>query len=136
MPHPDLPDVTETELAIMQVLWARQRASIRQVADVLYPAGGPSHYATVQKLLERLEAKGFVSRDRSLYVHVFAPAVDREELVGRRIQDVVDKLCEGSLVPVLSHLAGAKGLSERERRSLRQLVERRQNTSRSKSQRD
>jgi len=121
-----MPDVTEAELAVMQVLWARERASIRQVADVLYPRGGASHYATVQKLLERLEAKGFVCRDRSLYVHVFSPATGREELVGRRIQDVVDKLCEGSLVPVLSHLAGAKQLTERERKALRQLVERRQ----------
>jgi BlaI family penicillinase repressor len=123
-------DVTEAELAVMQVLWARQRASIRQVTDVLYPRGGASYYATVQKLLERLEAKGFVARDRSLYVHVFSPSVDREELVGRRIQDVVDKLCEGSLVPVLSHLAQAKGLSERERKALRQLVEGRHNSSR------
>lgn len=123
-------DVTEAELAVMQVLWARQRASIRQVTDVLYPRGGATYYATVQKLLERLEAKGFVARDRSLYVHVFSPAVDREELVGRRIQDVVDKLCEGSLVPVLSHLAQAKGLSEQERKALRQLVQRRHNPSR------
>ncbi|HEX4794292.1 MAG TPA: BlaI/MecI/CopY family transcriptional regulator [Humisphaera sp.] len=118
-------DVTETELAVMQVLWERGAASIRQVTDLLYPGGATSHYATVQKLLDRLEAKGFVSRDRTLHVHLFSAQVGREELVGRRIQQVVDTLCEGSLVPVLTHLAGARGLSEDERRALRQLVRRR-----------
>jgi predicted transcriptional regulator len=58
----------------MQRLWEAGRASIRQLADALYGAdAGAAQYATVQKQLERLEAKGFVARDRSLYVHVFSP---------------------------------------------------------------
>lgn len=118
-------DATDAELAVMQVLWANGPTSIRQATDVLYPGGSTSHYATVQKLLDRLEAKGMVRRDRTLHVHLFSAAVGREELVGRRIQQVVDTLCEGSLVPVLTHLAGAKGLSEAERKALRQLVRRR-----------
>jgi len=122
-------DVTDAELAVMQVLWAKPAASIRQVTDVLYPKGSTSHYATVQKLLDRLEAKGFVKRDRTLHVHLFSATVDREALVGRRIQRVVDTLCEGSLVPVLTHLASAKGLSEQERKALRQLVRRRKGSS-------
>lgn len=124
---PDIPgrDITDAELAVMQVLWSGGPTSIRQVADVLYPGGSASHYATVQKLLDRLEGKGFVRRDRTLHVHLFSATVARAELVGRRIQKVVDSLCEGSLVPVLTHLAGAKGLSEAERRALRQLVQRR-----------
>ena len=42
--------VSETELAMLQVLWERGEATRRQVADKLYPGGGESHYATVQKL--------------------------------------------------------------------------------------
>ena len=106
-------DITEAELALMQRLWDAGRASIRQVADALYGTdAGPAQYATVQKQLERLEAKGFVRRDRSLYVHVFSPAVDRDELIGRRIRAMAEKLCGGSLVPILSHLARSKGLSK------------------------
>jgi predicted transcriptional regulator len=86
--------------------------SIRQLTDDLYPGGGPAQYATIQKQLERLESKGFVKRDRSLFVHVFSAAVDRDELIGRRLRAVADKLCGGSLVPILSHLARSKGLSE------------------------
>ena len=116
-------DVTESELALMQRLWDAGRASIRQLTDALYPAGGAAQYATVQKQLERLEAKGFVRRDRSLFVHVFEPAVDRDELIGRRIRSMADKLCGGSLVPILSHLARSKALSPKERAALRELIE-------------
>ena len=118
-------DITEAELALMQRLWEAGRASIRQLTDALYPpAGGAAQYATVQKQLERLEAKGFVRRDRSLFVHVFEPAVDRDELIGRRIRSMAEKLCGGSLVPILSHLARSTALSETERRALRDLIER------------
>ena len=121
-------DVTETELAVLQVLWDHGPATIRRITELIYPEGGPAHYATVQKLLDRLEAKGFVKRDRTLHVHLFSATVDREALVGRRIQRVVDTLCEGSLVPVLTHLASARGLTEQERKALRQLVRRRKGT--------
>ena len=36
----------------------------RDLADALYPDGTPAHYTTVQKLLERLEAKGYVASRR------------------------------------------------------------------------
>jgi predicted transcriptional regulator len=117
-------DVTEAELAVMRRLWDVGRASIRQLADALYGSdAGAAQYATVQKQLERLESKGFVSRDRSLYVHVFSPAVNRDELIGRRIRAMAEKLCGGSLVPILSHLARSTGLSEKERQALRDLIE-------------
>ena len=60
-----LPNVTDTEWSVLQLLWDRGPCTVRQLADVLYPRGGPSEYATVHKLLERLEAKGYVRRERS-----------------------------------------------------------------------
>ena len=56
-------DVTEAELTILQFLWDQGPATIRQLTDALYPPGTEAQYATVQKLLERLEGKGHVSRD-------------------------------------------------------------------------
>ena len=116
-------DVTEAELSLMQRLWETGRASIRQLTDEFYPQGSPAQYATVQKQLERLEAKGFVRRDRSLFVHVFEPAVDRDELIGRRIRSMAEKLCGGSLVPILSHLARSKALTDQERKALRKAID-------------
>ena len=57
-------DITESELAVLRILWDRGLATIRQVTEVLYPEGGAAQYATVQKLLDRMEAKAFVRRDR------------------------------------------------------------------------
>src|SRR5262245_29303654 len=97
-------DVTETELAMLQVLWDRGEATRRQVTDALYPGGGEAHYATVQKLLERLERKGFVRHDRRDNVLVFTAAVGRDELIRRRLQELADKLCNGAVAPLVMNL--------------------------------
>jgi predicted transcriptional regulator len=130
----DKQDITDAELGVMQVLWRRAESptgaagiagvSTRQIADEIYgERAGAAQYATVQKQLERLEAKGYVRRDRSLFVHLFSAGVGRDEVIGRRLRDMADKLCEGSLAPVLSHLFKAKALTEPERRALRALID-------------
>src|SRR3954471_5423015 len=116
-------DVTDAELGVLTALWEAGPATIRRLTDALYPEGGVAHYATVQKLLERLEAKGYVRRDRSASVHVFAAAVDRDTLIGRRLQSLAEKLCGGSLTPLLSHLLQSRPLSADERKSLRTLID-------------
>ena len=116
-------DVTDAELAVLQVLWTEGERTIRQITDVLYPKGGSSEYATVQKLLERLEGKECVNRRRTESVHVFTPAIDREELIGRRLADVADKLCDGSLTPLLTHLVKKHGTSAAQRAALKKLAD-------------
>jgi BlaI family penicillinase repressor len=116
-------DVTEAELALLQSLWDDGPATIRQLVERVYKQGGPSVYATVQKLLDRLEGKGFVTRDRGASVHVFDAAVDRDQLISRRLRAVADALCGGSLSPLLTHLVEGHGLSQKERRELRSLIE-------------
>lgn len=116
-------DVTDAELAVLQVLWEQGPLPIRRLVEVLYPGGKTAQYATVQKLLERLEGKGCVARDRADAVHVFAAAIDRDELVGRRLRQVAEKLCGGSWTPLLTHLVQTEQLSAKERQALRQLVD-------------
>jgi BlaI family penicillinase repressor len=116
-------DVTDTELALLQVLWDNGPATIRQLTDVLYPGGGAAQYATVQKLLERLEGKGCIRRQRMSPAHVFTAAIAREDLIGRRLRDMAEKLCGGSLTPLLTHLVRTKGLTNRERQELRALID-------------
>jgi predicted transcriptional regulator len=116
-------DVTDAELAVLQVLWDEGPATIRRLTDLLYPSGGAAQYATVQKLLDRLEAKGYVGRQRTGSAHLFSAAVPRDELIGRRLQDVAEKLCGGSLTPLLTHLVRTRRLSARERQELRDLID-------------
>ena len=56
------PHAADAEWAVLEVLWEEGTASVRRLVEVLYPPGGPSEYATVHKLLERLEGKRFVRR--------------------------------------------------------------------------
>jgi BlaI family penicillinase repressor len=116
-------DITETELAVLQALWDEGPQPIRRLAELLYEDARPSQYATVQKLLERLEAKDYVRRDRSGSVHVFAACVGRDELVGRRLRAVAETLCGGSWTPLLTHLVQTQRLSAKDRQALRQLID-------------
>jgi len=116
-------EITDTELSILKVLWKDGPVTIRQITDVLYPEGSQSHYATVQKLLERLEAEGFVSRKRAGKAHLFKAAIHRDELIGRRLKTIAEKLCDGSLSPLLTHLILAEKLTARERSDLRALLD-------------
>lgn len=115
-------NVTETELAVLKLLWSEGPSTIRHLTDLLYPDGGAAHYGTVQKLLERLEAKACVSRTQRDRVNIYSAAVEREELIARRLRQTADQLCDGSLTPLLTHLVGSQHLSEEELAALRELV--------------
>ena len=120
---PSSNDVTEFELAVLDVLWGCESATIAEITEAIYCSKKTSAYATVQKLLERLESKGYVSRDRSSFAHVFRATVSRSDLIGQGLQRLAEKLCGGSLTPLLLHLTESVPLSERERRSLRKLID-------------
>jgi predicted transcriptional regulator len=116
-------DVTETELAILQILWDQETANRRQITDVLYPDGGPAQYATVQKLLERLEGKRLVRHTRGPDgVLKFTATVAREDFISRRLLDMADRLCGGSLTPLLMNLIRTKPLDAQEFQELQRLV--------------
>ena len=116
-------DVTDAELAVLRVLWDRGPASVRDIADDLATRRNPAQSATVQKLLERLEGKGWVARDRSGPVQRFLATADRDDLIGRRLRGIADELCEGSLTPLLSHLVQNERLSAADRKALRELID-------------
>jgi len=116
--------VTETELAVLRLLWNRGPSTIRDLTDDLYPDGGHSHYATVQSLLDRLQQKGFVGRTKEGRVNVFTTKVSRSELISRRLRATADSLCNGSMAPLLTQLVGSAELSSDEVDQLRNLVDR------------
>lgn len=117
-------DVPDAELAVLKALWERGPATIREIADTLYPGGEVAHYATVQKLLERLRARGYVSRRRKGGVNVFAAKLARDELIQSRLIETANKLCEGSMTPLLTQLVQAKDLSAEDIAELRAMIDR------------
>ena len=119
---PSTPNVTEAELRVLQALWDLGACTIRKLTDHLYPGGGQSAYATVQKLLDRLEDADCVARDRSAMTHVFVAAVSREDFIGGQLRAVADRLCGGSVTPLLTHLLKTETLSDDDRKELRKLL--------------
>jgi predicted transcriptional regulator len=116
-------DVTDAELEVLRTLWELGPSPIRPLADRLYPGGGAAHYATVQKLLERLEAKSCVSRKRQGRQFVYRARLSRDELVSRRLRETARQLGDGSLTPLVTHLVNAGELRPEEIAALKRLVE-------------
>src|SRR5439155_26075281 len=85
--------------------------------------GGPSEYATVHKLLERLEAKGYVRRTREGGASMVRAALGRDEAVGRQLEVLAEKTSGGSLQALLTNLVRAQRVSAEELRGLLDLVE-------------
>jgi len=116
-------EVTDTELAILEILWSRKApVLIATIAEVLYGRRTASEHATVQSLLTRLEAKGCVRRERAGRAHVYTAAVQRGELIDYQLRALAEKLCDGSLTPLLTHLIHGRALKATERRELRELL--------------
>lgn len=114
--------VTEAELAVLRQLWRQGDITIRELVDELYPEGGASAHATVQKLLQRLEGKGCVSRRKAGRANVYRSEVTRSTLIRRRLQEVADTFTGGALSPLLTHLMGGHRFSPGDIDQLRDLV--------------
>ena len=114
--------ITDGELSILQVLWDRGEATSREITTVLYEEVTDPKMATVQKLLERLESKGCIHRDRSERAHRFRPLLGHEQFLQSRLQVLADRLCDGALAPLVTTLLRSKGLSAGERKQLRKLI--------------
>lgn len=115
--------VPDAELAVLKVLWENGPTTIRALTETLYPQGDVSHYATVQKLLERLQGRHCVARRPKGRAHLYSATVRREDLIRERLRDAAEKLCEGSLAPLLTQLVDARNLTPDEIRTLRELVD-------------
>ena len=108
--------VTDGELSILEVIWQQGTPTTRDIADATYDPVSDSKMATEQKLLERLESKGCVSRDRRERAHRFGALVSREDFLRHRLQGLADRLCDGAIVPLVTTLLRSKeGTFQKER---------------------
>jgi predicted transcriptional regulator len=97
------PKLTKLEMQIMETLWTRGEASIRELQDA-FPAKRRPAYTTVQTVVYRLETKGSVRRVKKVgNFHVFAATVQREAAQRRLVDDLL-ALFGGRTQPVMAHL--------------------------------
>lgn len=117
-------NVTDAELAVLKELWALGPSTIRELTDRLYPGGATSHYATVQKLLERLETKRCVKRRGRGRANEYRAVVQVADLIEQTLRGAAARLCDGSLAPLLTHLVNASQPDAEQVEELKRLVRR------------
>jgi predicted transcriptional regulator len=115
--------ITPAELRVLEELWRHCDATIRDLRDALYPQGGNSKFATVQKLLSRLVAKNLVHRRKNEANWVFRAAVARDHLIGGELRRVADRLSSNSMTPLLTYLVETGELTAKEKAHLRRLLD-------------
>jgi BlaI family transcriptional regulator, penicillinase repressor len=98
-----LPKLTKLELQIMEALWTRGEASIREIQEN-FPEKKRPAYTTIQTTVYRLEAKKAVRRVKKIgNFHIFEAAVSRNAAQRRLIDDLL-ALFGGRTQPVMAHL--------------------------------
>ena len=115
--------LADAELAVMNLLWRNERLTAREIREQLYPDATKAQHGTVQKLLQRLEDKEYVERDRSLSVHFFSAAVSRDAYAGNQLESLAEKLTAGSFAPLITHLVAEKKISRDEIARIRTILD-------------
>jgi predicted transcriptional regulator len=91
--RPPPPPLHELEAEVMEELWRRERATVREVMDALNAnAERPRAYTTYMTVMARLDGKGLLRRRRVGKTDVYRPALDRDAYRRRRAQAEVDDL--------------------------------------------
>lgn len=107
----------------MNLLWQNDRLTARQIREQLYPDANKAQHGTVQRLLQRLEDKGYVERDRGLSVHLFSAAISRQAYAGGQLELLASKLTAGSFTPLITHLIEEKKISRDEINRIRAILD-------------
>lgn len=115
--------LANAELAIMELLWDEEPLTARHIRERLYADTTKAQHGTVQRLLQRLEDKGFVERDRELSVHLFSATISRDEYAGSQLESLTERLTGGSLAPLVTQLVQQKRLSRTEIDRLRRILD-------------
>jgi len=115
--------LTDAELEIMQVVWDRGKATVRDVYETLNERRKVA-YTTVLTMMKLLEHKGFLSRDDSERTHVYKPRRQRQRVVSAMVDDFIERVFQGASRPLLMHLLEENDLSPEEIEQLAQAARR------------
>lgn len=115
--------IPDAELEVLKLLWIEHPLTARQITVEVYGEVTPSNIGTVQKLLQRLESKGCVRRDRSEHVHQFSPKLSQTDVAASQLELLAEKVSDGSLAPFVTHLVKAQRLSQKEKEEIRRLLD-------------
>ena len=116
-------ELGRSEWAVMEGLWSRGRSTATDLQRDLEDAHGWA-YSTVKTMLDRLVTKGFVKARRVGNVYEYTPKVKRKSVVARAVDDLFDRVLEGSLTPLLDRLVESRRLTAKEIDEVREMLDR------------
>jgi predicted transcriptional regulator len=97
---------TESELEILNILWYKDTATVREVHEELSKSKDVG-YTTTLKLMQIMHEKGLVKRDESMRTHVYQPAVNREKTQKHLLDKMIDSLFGGSSTQLVLQALGS-----------------------------
>lgn len=112
---------TESELEILQVLWNRGLASVREVHEELSKSKDAG-YTTTLKLMQIMHEKGLVKRDDSVKTHIYQPAVSREKTQKHLLGKMINTLFGGSTTQLVMQALGNHNASAEELDEIQKLL--------------
>ena len=111
----------DLQLKIMKALWERGEASVADVLQALGPRAGLA-YTTVATMLRKMEGRGLVRHRSEGRRFLYRPAVSPDAVTRSMADDILERLFEGRLADLLSHLLSTREVSREELRELERLI--------------
>lgn len=112
---------TESELEILQILWAKGLATVREVHEDLASSKDVG-YTTTLKLMQIMHEKGLVKRDDSMRTHVYQAAVNKERTQKHLLGKMIDSLFGGSPTQLVIQALGEHKASPEELEKIQALL--------------
>ena len=112
---------TESELEILQVLWEKDKASVREVHEELLVSKDVG-YTTTIKLMQIMHEKGLVKRDDSFKTHIYQASVSKEKTQKHLLGKMINNLFGGSPAELVLQALGNHKASPAELEEIQQLL--------------
>jgi predicted transcriptional regulator len=122
MARPPAKELTERELQIMQLFWKHGEMTAAEARDALAKSELDLAYTTVATLVKILVEKEFLQQTNSERPYRFVPVRSYEDVSGRLLGDLVERVFEGSRELLLTRLLAQKRLTAKERAFLEQFL--------------
>jgi len=130
MARPSSRHPTELELEILKVLWNQGPCSVKQIQEALAGTRGLA-YTTVMTMLTIMTNKKYVRRTKAGASNMYEAAIKQDAASGNMLQDIVDRVYDGSVPAVVQQLIESSDLDAGELEAIRQLISRKQKEQRS-----
>jgi BlaI family penicillinase repressor len=117
----DVKDLPQAEFEVMEVLWRRGEGTGKEIQKELGKKKKLA-YTTISTLLTRLRERGYVDAEERNFAYVFRPKVARDQVVRRKLGDLVERILGGQVGPLAAYIAENRNLTPEQIAALEEIV--------------